>query len=297
MLKDYATRVDATYELLRSILETVNADHQSLRQAVRASDEEARKGFENSFPIKFDMTNKSSETVHFFGYKQKIEKSDISGGDWIVYSKEPFEADIPRYDESKTTKSVVPPKAYLIPQQWSTVISRLKMHGVKLERLKSSAELDIESYRFSNVKFQQNPFEGHHPVSYSVETVKEKRAFPAGTVVVKLNQRAARVAINALEPEAPDAFVAWGFFDAIFEQKEYAEDYVMEKVAREMIAKDPQLKAEFESKVQADTAFANNPGARLNFFYQHSPYWDHQVNLYPIARMMQDEVLKTESFK
>ncbi len=56
--------------------------------------------------------------------------------------------------------------------------------------------------------------------------------------------------------------MAWGFFDSIFEQKEYGEAYVLEKLAREMMAKDPKLKAEFERKVETDPRFAANPAAQ-----------------------------------
>ncbi len=296
MMKDYATRVDATYQLLRSILEMINDDPASLLSAVNEADKQSANNLENPFPIGFETTNNASDTVHFFGYKQTIEKSDVSGADRIIYSKEPFEADIPIFNEAKVTKTVTVPYAYLIPQQWSTVISRLLLHGIKLEQLTSPAELDVSLYRFSNSKWQQTPFEGRHTVSYSVEAVQEKRTYPAGTVVARLNQRAARVLINALEPEASDAFAAWGFFDAVFEQKEYSEDYVMEVMAREMMKSDPALKSEFESKLQSDSVFAKSPNARLNFFYQHSPYWDHQMNLYPVARIEHEINLPTHPF-
>ena len=36
--------------------------------------------------------------------------------------------------------------------------------------------------------------------------------FPAGSVIVPLNQRLSKVAMNWLEPEAPDSALAWGFF-------------------------------------------------------------------------------------
>ena len=129
---------------------------------------------------------------------------------------------------------------------------------------------------------------------YKTEKFKETRTFPTGTVVVSLNQRAARVAVHALEPEALDAFVAWGFMDAIFEQKEYAEDYVMEALAPEMLSKDAKLKEEFETMLQKDTSFAKCPSARLDFFYRRSPYWDRQISLYPVARLMSDIKLPTE---
>jgi hypothetical protein len=100
-----------------------------------------------------------------------------------------------------------------------------------------------------------------------------------------MDQRAAKVAVHFLEPEGPDSAVAWGFFNAIFEQKEAPEAYVMEKVARDMLAKDPALKSEFEAKLAADAAFAGSPSARLDFFFRRSPWWDPRQGLYPVGRL------------
>ncbi len=58
-------------------------------------------------------------------------------------------------------------------------------------------------------------------------------------------QPLARLVLALLEPQAPDSFAAWGFFNACFEQKEQIEPYVAEKIAREMLAADPALRAEF----------------------------------------------------
>jgi hypothetical protein len=80
--------------------------------------------------------------------------------------------------------------------------------------------------------------------------------------------------------------VTWGFFDAIFEQKEYGEGYVVEKLAREMMAKDPKLKEEFEARLASDHDFAASPSERLNFFYKRSPYWDSHLGLYPVGRVL-----------
>ena len=48
---------------------------------------------------------------------------------------------------------------------------------------------------------------------------------------------------------------------------------MLEKLAREMMARDPKLKAEFEKKVASDPAFAGNAYARLEFFYERSPWY------------------------
>jgi hypothetical protein len=93
------------------------------------------------------------------------------------------------------------------------------------------------------------------------------------------------VAIHLLEPQAPDSLLAWGFFNAIFERKEYAEPYVMERLARDMLANDPKLREEFERRLAADKTFAASPGARLEFFYRRSPWWDPRLGLYPVGRL------------
>jgi murein tripeptide amidase MpaA len=297
MLKDYKSRVDATYRMLDATIRLVGDESQNLRRAVLAADDQARTGAGLRVPLEFTQADQPNGSVHFFGYRQKSERSAISGGERIIYTRDPYDGMIPRFDSAIVTKSVVTPVAYLIPQQWGDVLARLQLHGLTLERLTASADLDVEGYRFSHVKWQEAPFEGRHPVTYSVDPVREKRTFPAGTAVLRMNQRAARVAVHALEPDGPDSFVAWGFFDAIFEQKEYAENYVMESVAAGMLEKDPKLRAEFESRLRADTAFANSPSARLHFFYERSPYWDEQVNRYPVARLTTDAPLQTELYR
>ena len=166
------------------------------------------------------------------------------------------------------------------------VIELLKLHGLTFQTTKEATTIEIESYRFVEVKWASGPFEGRLMPSFKVEVVRERRTFPAGSVIIPLAQSAAKVAINLLEPEAPDSLVHWGFFNATFEQKEYGEDYVVEKLAREMLEKDPKLREEYEKKLAGDANFASNPRARLQFFYRRSPYWDQQMNLYPVGRIV-----------
>jgi hypothetical protein len=91
--------------------------------------------------------------------------------------------------------------------------------------------------------------------------------------------------MNLLEPKAPDSLVRWGFFNAIFEEKEYGEHYVLETLAREMLAENPSLDNEFQDQLANDPEFAASPAKRLRFFYKRSPYWDPLMNLYPVGRI------------
>jgi hypothetical protein len=60
---------------------------------------------------------------------------------------------------------------------------------------------------------------------------------------------------------------------------------VLEKLAREMLAQDEKLRREFDERVASDPKFAASPAARLRFFHERSPYWDRQLNLYPVGRV------------
>lgn len=289
MLKDYRSRVRGTYDLLRFTLEEVNRETESLLRAVREADElTVRDGQTYNaarlYPLQFELTEK---TVPFKlkAVEYRRELSDVSGAVRVIYGTEPLDLTVPLYDDVRATASAAAPLYYIVPPQWKSVVEVLAAHGLRLQRLARPLTTDVESYHCSDVKWASAPFEGRVMPTYKTTLVRERRTFPAGSVVVNMAQPAAHVALHLLEPASPDSFVAWGFFNAIFEQKEYAEDYVLEKLAREMLAKDENLRREFEQRVATDPKFAASAQERLQFFYQRSPYWDTQLNLYPVARI------------
>ncbi|HEV2022182.1 MAG TPA: M14 family metallopeptidase [Terriglobales bacterium] len=299
MLKDYKTRVTGNYELLRALLEMINRDADALVRMNREADAATIRAGQQSdaaaqFPLRLAATD-SSVPFHFLGYKRVVELSEVSGVPWTRFTHEPENIDIPLHNELKATVMVAPPRAYIVPAQWTSVIDVLSAHGLKMVRTTAPWSAEVETYR-CEVKWQERPFEGRHPAQGGGEfsptgsgmgcrAVRETLSFPAGSAVVALDQRAAKIAIHWLEPQSPDSAVAWGFFDAIFEQKEYGESYVLEKLARDMMAKDPKLKEEFEQKVTNDKEFAADPRARLNFFFHRSPWWDPHQGLYPVGRL------------
>jgi hypothetical protein len=311
MLKDYATRVTGNYEALRAIVAIVNRDADQLVQKNREADEAtiaaARSG-KAELPIRMEATN---ETVpfNFMGYKWTVAKSEISGADWVSYHHDqPVSITIPRHVALKTTLSVAVPAAYIIPAEWSALADVLAAHGLQMKKLARPWTGEVRTYRCETPQWAQQPFEGHHVASWpkprtatmaefvaretglgdyrvGCRSVVETITFARKSVVVPTDQRAANVAIHWLEPDAPDSAMQWGLLDAIFEQKEYGESYVLERLARKMIATDPKLKQEFDHKVASDPQFAENHSARLNWFYQHSPWWDSRLGLYPVGKL------------
>jgi hypothetical protein len=106
-----------------------------------------------------------------------------------------------------------------------------------------------------------------------------------GALFVPVAQPLGRLVMALFEPEAPDSFAAWGFFNACFEQKEQMEPYVAEQIAAEMLAANPPLREEFAARLKADPAFASSPSDRLEFFLRRHSSWDERYNLYPIIRV------------
>jgi len=283
MLKDYKTRVTGNYELLRALLEVMNRDASKLIALNREADAAASKlgahPFNSKFPLEVAWDGQNTPTL-FHGYQYTRALSEVSGAMWVSYRHEPWNATLPVATGVKITTSITLPAGYIVPPQWTHVIEVLAAHDVELHRTTAAWTGKVERYRCSGMQWKDAPFEGRHPLFGGegggtqpgrfgqCELAAETVTYPAGSVVVALNQRLSKVAIHWLEPEAPDSAVRWGFFDSIFEQKEYGEGYVIEKLARANLAKDPALKAEFEHRIDTDPHFAANPRARLEFFYE-----------------------------
>jgi hypothetical protein len=311
MLKDYKTRVSGNYEILRALLEVMNRDAAKLIALNREADAAAAKlgahPFSNErFPLAIDWNGETTPVV-FHGYKFTRALSEISGAMWVSYSHEPWNVTLPMATGAKVIASVTLPAGYIVPPQWTQAIDVLSAHDVTLRRTTAPWTGKVERYRCSGMQWQALPFEGRHPIfggenpgaksgRYGQCTLtNETLTFPAGSVVVPLDQRLSKVAIHWLEPEAPDSALRWGFFDPIFEQKEYGEAYVLEKLARESLAKDPALKAEFEHQIQSNPRFASSPDARLEFFYERSPWFqENHVGEYPVGRLLSLDGLPLE---
>lgn len=287
MLKSYEVRVRATYDLVVATLDYVNAHAGTLRKAVTQADADTVAQAGRELPILF----KNSETSVPFtlkGYAFKQEKSDISGDTWVTYDPHtPKTYEIPFFRDLVATESVRLPAAYAIPPQWTEVIDKLAEHGIRTERLARAVPVDAERYAMTKPVWADKPFEGRHMLrDFAVAATTAKVELPAGTVIVPIDQPGANVAANLLEPRASDSLVRWGFLDAVFEQKESPDARVAETLARDLLAKDPALKAEFDAKVASDPAFAKDPAARLAFFYERSPWYATQkVGVYPVLRL------------
>lgn len=285
MLKDCRTRVAVNEALLLELLRTLGREGDRLQKAI--ADADAKRFAEGApMPLAFDLADDTVE-IDFLGVADSRVESEVSGATWVRY--DPSKSETLRVPVQRTVTVIAEapaPAAWVVPPQWSEVIARLKAHGVAMTRIETETTVTAGRYRFGKVAWAPRPFEGRHAVVELEQTLETgEETIPARSWLIRADQPKARLAALLLEPASPDSFLRWGFFDAIFEEKEYAEPRVMEAMAREMMAKDPALKAEFETKLANDAAFAADPRARLRFFYTRTPYFDREFSRDPVRRL------------
>jgi hypothetical protein len=298
MLKSYKTRVFATYGIIMESLKLFAKERETLLAMNKKADEIilSKEMLKQPFPLEFE-SNGDSLIIPFRGVHYDIVKSDITGGNWFIYDstrKETFS--VPYFKQLKVISTVTLPAAYVIPPEISFIEPLLKTHEIEYFKIKEDVTIKGEIIKFDKVELNPRSVEGHQTVKSQTNSVyKEQVVVPQGSIVVPVSQFRLKLIVHMFEPDSPDSYLQWGFFNIIFEQKEYSESYVMEKMMREMMDKDPKLKADFELKYNSDSTFRQNQYEIYNWFYSKTPYWDQKLNVYPIVRV--PEVITLELLK
>ena len=292
-LKPFANRVFSTKSMMEHTIGFVNDNCQEIVALNKSADKQTIKNYlqdKKKFPLVLAGNGKFDKFL-FKGFEWYDEHSEITGSTVRKYTNNPMEIEIPIFNKANSLKKITVPAAYLIPPQYSNIIEIIKAHQIKFNLVKAKKKLKVQKYRFAKVQFASRPYEGRQLPSVTCSAFTETAEVEVGTLIVYTNQRALRIIVNLLEPEALDSFVNWGFFNAFFERKEYAEAYVMEPYAKQMLKNDSDLRAEFYKKLNDDESFKNNGGERLDFFYKRSPFYDKGENVYPIMRLINKTTL------
>jgi hypothetical protein len=179
------------------------------------------------------------------------------------------------------------PRAWWVPASATSVIERLKLHGVAFETISAPRTVSVDMVRLVDPKLEAAD-EGRVPVSGGFAHETRTETFPPGSVRVPADQPLVVLAAQLLEAESSDGALAWNFFPGMLQRTEYMEPYVTAPMADAMLKADPALKARFEAKLAADPAFVADGDARLAWFYAQTPYFDDRYLLYPIGRELAD---------
>jgi hypothetical protein len=285
MLKPYRQRVDATYELMESFIRYASSHALEIKGIRKMEAAHLQQQQELVLDWKVDTSHTSEIT--FKGYAAKYKPSEVSGKPRLFYDQqEPYTKTIPYYNQYLPATTATAPQAYVLQQGWGKVISRLKRNGVRMQRLERDTTLDLTVYRITGYETTPRPYEGHYLHSkVQFSSKKESIQLLKGDYIIPTGQKARRYLVETLEPNAPDAFFAWGFFDAILQQKEHFSDYIFEDEAAELLRQDPDLKRRLEEKKKSDADFTKDGRAQLDFIYRNSVYYEPVHMRYPVFRI------------
>ncbi|MGE8408744.1 MAG: M14 family metallopeptidase [Pseudomonas sp.] len=290
-LHPYRTQVLGNYVMLKAMFEVIGQQAASLRAAI--DKDRARLAAQKEVVLTWKPGK--AETVPFTVGDYSYQVSPITGAKSIVWSNQPKTLEVPVTGNTEPDLVTKRPKQYIVPAQWRDVIARLKAHGIAMRTLDKPTAVAVTLYRMDQVKVaggfepdraavNQIPgYEGHLLVSGVARPFERLQTFAAGSVVIDVDQPLGVLAINLLYPESPDSFWAWGFFNSTLVVAEEPEEYVMEPMARKMLEERPALKEEFDRALKDDPAFAADPKARLNWFYQRTPFYDVNAFVYPVG--------------
>jgi hypothetical protein len=285
MLKPYKQRVEGTYELMISMIEITEEQGEIITELRKKAFTEFQSV--KTYPLDWEIDTTKATTLNFKGFEGEMITSEVTGSKRLKYDRtKPFTKEVIYQNYFKPSIEVEVPKAYIIPQGWHDIIDLLKLNDVQMTRFEKDTTFTVTSYKIADFETRKNAYEGHYKHdNTSVNTIQEKVSFRKGDCYIVTNQPAKRYLIETLEPQAPDSFFNWNFFDTILQQKEGFSPYVFEDTAKNMLDNNPELKTAFEEKKASDTNFSANWYMQLNWLYEQSNHAENAYRQYPIYRI------------
>jgi len=287
VLKPYADRVNATFQLLLGTLAVMDQKPKELHDARASAKERTKQSKE--FGLNWRLDTAAVEELPWKGYEARRETSAVTGLPRIRYDHAaPTDTLVPWRDTYRPSLKESKPKAYLVPQQWQAVIDRLKLNGVEMQPLEKDTTLMVEQDSIGDFTTVPMAYEGHY-LHQDIQGSRRqvKIVARAGDLLITMGRTMDRYVMEALECRADDGFFAWNYFDGVLQQKEWFDNYVFEDIAAKMLADDPGLKKEFEDKRTADAAFAKDADAQLTWLYLRSPWMEPSYRKFPVLRVME----------
>ena len=285
MLKPYKQRVEGTYELMKSMIEICDEDFETIK--LLRKDFNKQLITKGTYPLSWEIDTTKSTTLKFKGFVGNMIESTITNGHRLKYDRtKPFTKDVVYQNYYKPNIEIEIPRYYIIPNGWWNVIDMLKLNHVEMQEFQNDSTFTVQSYKIENYESRTNAYEGHYQHYNTTITSSEKElTFKTGDILIKTDQPALRYLLETLEPQAPDSFFNWNYFDTILQQKEGFSPYVWEDKAQALLASNPKLQIDFNLKKTYDTDFSNNWYSQLDWIHKRSKFYETAHLQYPVYRI------------
>ena len=213
---DFKSRVMGAYYLFHALLEYCQGHKQEITRLIQEADQNTvlsglKPSAASQFGVEYDVRPINDKiTVH--GYVMEPYQTE-SGRRRVRRTEKTQTYTMPFFAEYFAKRSVKLPFGYLIPIPVPEVEAKLRQHGIIVEKLTQSVKLTVESFKVTELKGQERPYQGHRLNSVKGEYAEKEMEFPAGTLFIPMAQALGKVAAYLLEPESDDGLLVWNFFD------------------------------------------------------------------------------------
>jgi hypothetical protein len=197
----------------------------------------------------------------------------------------------------------LPRGGYIIPVGWtSVVLPYLQKHGISHHVLSQPLKnLTLQEFHVDedSIRFETQTFQGRIRTSLEGEWMPAQMDIPPGSIYVPIRQARALLAAHLLEPVSPDSLSRWGLFNTAYEVTDHISNHRQLQIAQWMFGQDkkiregyganlhrklPDLKREYQTRMDRDDRFREDPEQRMDFWIRQIPYHDPTFNKYPIVR-------------
>lgn len=289
MLKPYKQRVLATHQAILIILQWMN-DNKNLLQNILSKEDEYSLSIANPnmlFPIEYKLADHRSKKI-LKGYEFRKVISPVTGLSYYTYdNSKPIDVTLDFWDSIEVKNNAVLPYGYILGPEWKHLIDILKLHQVSFFILTEEMKIKVQYYYLTNLEYNNSIFEGTFSPIFSSQLRDTLIDFPRGSFFIPINQKSWKSIVYLLEPESAVSFMHMGYFNSMFERKEYGEIYVLDTLAQNML-KDKNIAAAFEEKKAKDLDFAKDAWGQLMWFYDNSSWRDQRRLTIPVFKVIDE---------
>jgi len=213
---DFKSRVLGCYSLIYSLLDYVAANKDEIKNMLRDVDNKTiargnNPAVTDSIAIEYTV-KPAPEKVTVRTYEADLVVN-TNGRNSYRRSERQKDVTIPYYIDYHASKNVRFPFAYLIATKDPSITGFLKMHGINIDELTDSTNIEVSRFEISELRGAARLNQGHYINTIKGGFINDTIDFPAGTIVVRTAQSLANLVTYLLEPQSNDGMMTWNFFD------------------------------------------------------------------------------------
>jgi hypothetical protein len=286
--KPYPDRVRSIYHFIVELIGFTSEKGGKIAEVRRAAKEQVK--LQKEFALTYTLDSSKFQTIEFKGYRMGFDKSPLTGEPREIYDyNQPFAVQgVKWYDDYKPLRTITAPSAYLVPQAYPEVIERLNINKVAMTLLPHDTVMEVEVYYIDSVVWPKQPSNGHFfHQKFTTRKEVQKIQYYAGDCLVPVNQETNYFIVNQLEPEGPDSYFRWNFFDSCLEDREWFSPHpVLEDRIAKFLEESPECRKMLDDAIAANPALKKDRAAQMYFVYTRCGLYNKWAGRYPVTRLL-----------